>query len=413
MATAGARTFTVSEITERIKGLLEQEFPFVSIQGELSNVRPSSTGHLYFTLKDENAVLSAVMFRGRAASLRFAPVDGMVVRVVGNVSVYAKRGSYQIICETMEPAGVGDILAMLEERKRRLAAEGLFDPDRKKPLPMFPRRIAVVTSPTGAAVRDILNVLARRSTGVHVVILPAPVQGEEAAARIAAQIRRADHYGLGEVLIVGRGGGSLEDLLPFSEEVVVRAIAAARIPVISAVGHEIDVTLSDLVADYRAPTPSAAAEVVTARREDLLNAVMVHRDAIVRAFTGRIERARLLVGRFTPEALVRSLRGVLQPRLLRLDDAKEDLLRAIGDRTTQARHRMDLALRTLEACSPYEVLNRGYALAYGPDGSVLRNAGSVSPGDEIRIRVARGSIEAQTRVVHPEAEQSTGVERKT
>ncbi|MDY7030185.1 MAG: exodeoxyribonuclease VII large subunit, partial [Spirochaetota bacterium] len=223
---AGNRVFKVSEITTHIKELLESSFPAVSIEGELSNFRPASSGHWYFTLKDQDAVIQAVMFKYRSARVRFQPADGLKVIVRGNISVYAKRGNYQIICESMEKAGEGDILAMLEQRKRDLAAEGLFAPERKRPLPFFPRRIAVVTSPTGAAVRDILQVLGRRSSGLDVVILPAPVQGDEAGGKIAAQIRRANMLKLGDILIVGRGGGSLEDLLPFSEEEVVRAIAA-------------------------------------------------------------------------------------------------------------------------------------------------------------------------------------------
>ncbi len=390
-----SRTYTVTEITLRIKTILENEFPIASVQGELSNVRPSSSGHLYFVLKDQEAVISAVMFRNRFSRLRFEPADGMLVKLVGNLSVYGKRGTYQIICESMEPAGVGDILAMLEERKRRLAAEGLFDPDKKKPIPMFPKRVAVVTSPTGAALRDILNVLARRSAGVGVVVVPAPVQGDGAADKIAAQIRRADHYGLGEVVIVGRGGGSLEDLLPFSEEVVVRAIADCNLPVISAVGHEIDTPLSDLAADYRAPTPSAAAEVVTARREDLLTTVGAQRERIVAAFVGRVERARLLVDRFSAEALERAWRVFVQPKYLALDDAKERLLRAMGTKTLALRHRLGLARRTVEACSPFDVLHRGYALVYDTDGEIVRDASRLQTGERIKARFAKGSVAAE------------------
>ena len=390
-----SRTYSVTEITLRIKAILENEFPIVSVQGELSNVRPSSSGHLYFVLKDEETVISAVMFRSRFSRLKFEPADGMLVKLVGNISVYGKRGTYQIICESMEPAGVGDILAMLEERKRRLAAEGLFNPDKKKPLPMFPKRVAVVTSPTGAALRDILNVLARRSAGVGVVVVPAPVQGDGAAERIAAQIRRADHYGLGEVVIVGRGGGSLEDLLPFSEEVVVRAIADCNLPVISAVGHEIDTPLSDLAADYRAPTPSAAAEVVTARREDLLTTIGAQRERIVSNFVGRVERARLLINRFSAEAFERAWRVFVQPKYLALDDAKERVLRAMESKTLALRHRLGLAKRTVEACSPFEVLERGYALVYGADGGIVRDAAALEAGERIETRFAKGSATAQ------------------
>jgi len=293
MAQPALRAFTVTEITELVKQSLERDFYDISVEGEISNFRPSSTGHLYFTLKDENAVISAVMFRGRSFALGFTPADGQRVRAWGNLSVYAKRGSYQIIVERMEKSGEGDILAMLEERKRRLAAEGLFDEARKKLLPLLPERVAVVTSPTGAALRDILTVTKRRNAGVNIVILPCPVQGEEAAERIARQIEVANLHRLADVLIVGRGGGSLEDLLPFSDERVVRAIAASEIPVISAVGHEIDLTLSDLAADVRAPTPSAAAELVSARRDELLERVVERKLQIARGLRRRIEEIKL------------------------------------------------------------------------------------------------------------------------
>ena len=271
--TAQERIYTVGEITSLIKTTLEDGFPWISVQGEISNFRPSSTGHWYFSLKDAEAVISVVMFRGRLDGVRFAPVDGMLVKATGSVSVYARRGNYQLICESLIKAGEGDILAMLEARKQKLAAEGLFDLDRKKPLPLFPATVAVVTSPTGAAIRDILRILRRRNAGIDVVILPTPVQGDGADERIARAIEIANTHRLGDVIIVGRGGGSLEDLMPFSSEVVVRAIAGSRIPVISAVGHETDVTLSDLVADVRAPTPSAAAEIVAASRVELISRV--------------------------------------------------------------------------------------------------------------------------------------------
>ncbi|HUI69131.1 MAG TPA: exodeoxyribonuclease VII large subunit, partial [Spirochaetia bacterium] len=295
--------YTVSEITELIKGTLEDGFPWITVQGEISNFRPSATGHWYFSLKDMNAVLSVVMFQRRQESVRFVPQDGMLVTATGGISVYPRRGNYQLICEFLARAGQGDILAMLEERKRALAAEGLFDASRKRPLPMFPSRVAVVTSPTGAAIRDILRVLRRRSAGIDVVVLPTPVQGEGADARIARAIEIAGRWKLGEVIIVGRGGGSLEDLLPFSSEIVVRAIAASPVPVISAVGHETDVTLSDLAADIRAPTPSAAAEMVSASSAELLARVTGLASSLEDVMNQRLERIKLLLGQFAPENL--------------------------------------------------------------------------------------------------------------
>ncbi len=389
------RKFTVSQITELVKQHIEAEFYDVTIEGEISNFRPSSTGHLYFTLKDENAVISAVMFRNRAISLSFTPADGQKVSVWGNLSVYAKRGTYQIIAERMEKSGEGDILATLEERKRRLASEGLFEESRKRPLPLLPSRVAVVTSPTGAALRDILNVTARRNAGINIVVLPCPVQGEEAAAKIARQIERANMFQLGEVIIVGRGGGSLEDLLPFSDEVVVRAIAASTIPVISAVGHEIDLSLSDLAADLRAPTPSAAAEIVSASRDELLARVRDLRSTMTRELERRIERIRLLLREFTAARLERNFRIMIQPVLLRLDDAKEGLVRSLRDRLVDARHRLELSVKNLESASPIEVLKRGYSVVTdGETGRVLRDARETAAGKGIRVRLHRGGLGA-------------------
>lgn len=393
-------TYSVSELTGLIKSTLEEAFPAVWIEGEISNFRSSGAGHLYFTLKDDAAIISVVMFRGRATRLSFSPEDGQLVRVYGNVSVYARRGNYQIIAESMMLAGVGALLQMLERRKQALAAEGLFSEDRKKPIPLYPTRVAVVTSPTGAAIRDILNVVGRRSSGLNLVILPAPVQGEQAAERIARQIQRANWFDLGEVIIVSRGGGSLEDLLPFSEEIVVRAVAESRIPVISAVGHEIDVALSDLAADYRAPTPSAAAEVVSARREDLLERVVDSRHAMVRAMNDKIERIRLLGRQFTPENLERSYRALVQPVLLRLDDAKEDMLRGMQQRAIDLRTRLDVATSRLESCSPYDVLRRGYAVVRrAGDGGVVRKAKQVSRDEELAVQLAEGSLTAITKEI--------------
>ena len=396
-----SHTYSVSEITNRIKSTLEQAFPSVWIEGEISNFRPSGAGHLYFTLKDEAAVIQIVMFRGRATRLEFRPEDGQLVRVFGTVSVYARRGNYQIIAESMMLAGVGEILKLLERRKQKLAAEGLFDGERKRPIPLYPTRVAVVTSPTGAAIRDILNVVGRRSAGVDLVVLPAPVQGEEAAARIAAQIERANRYDLGEVIIIGRGGGSLEDLLPFSEEVVVRAIASSRLPVISAVGHEIDVALSDLAADLRAPTPSAAAEVVSARRDELLERVQdIHRD-MVRTMHQRIERVRLLARQFTADNLERSYRALVQPILLRLDDAKEGILLGMRDRLQSLRARYDIAHGRLESCSPFDVLRRGYAVVRrAEDEAVVRRAADVTVDEELAVQLAEGDLRVVTKETH-------------
>jgi exodeoxyribonuclease VII large subunit len=296
----------------------------------------------------------------------------------------------------MEIAGTGDILAMLERRKRALAAEGLFAEERKRPIPRFPERVAVVSSPTGAAIRDILNVLGRRAAGLHIVILPAPVQGAEAAPAIARRIEQANRWKLADVLIVGRGGGSLEDLLPFSEECVVRAVAASTIPVISAVGHEIDWALSDFAADLRAPTPSAAAELVSENRGDTLKALRSFTLRLAETIRSRIERSRFLLAPFAPAQLEERFLAILQPRLLRFDDAKEALLDAASDRAAALRRRLELATTSLEAASPYAVLERGFSLVTNDaTGKVLLNAEDVKAGDTLTIRPMKGALKAK------------------
>ena len=388
--------YQVNEITKEIKTILESSFPTVAIEGEISNFRPASSGHWYFTLKDDRSMIQAVMFKYRNSRVRFTPQDGQKVVVQGNIGVYAKRGNYQIICETMEQAGEGAILAMLEERRRKLAAEGLFAEERKRPLPRFPARIAVVTSSTGAALRDILQVLGRRSSGLDVAILPAPVQGEEAAPKIAARIRQAERFGLGDVVILGRGGGSLEDLLPFSEEEVVRAVAACGLPVISAVGHETDTALTDFAADVRAPTPSAAAELVSASREELADRVTRIEEEMHSRLQEKLERAKLLVRPFTPENLERHFRQLIQPSLLRLDDAKEELIRTMSQHVERKRHRVELLKASLEANSPMAILEKGYAVVTrAGEGALLTDAAQVEREEQLDIRLKRGRLAAQ------------------
>jgi exodeoxyribonuclease VII large subunit len=392
---AGEQKFTVSEITDLIRGKLEAAFPSVLVEGEISNCRPAASGHLYFTLKDAGAMIQAVMFRAKQRGLGFEPRDGMLVRARGNISVYPQRGNYQIICEGMELAGTGDILAMLEERKRKLAALGLFDAGRKRPIPRFPETVGVVSSPTGAAVRDVLNILGRRAAGLRVIILPTLVQGNGAAEGIAARIVQANRWKLADVLIVGRGGGALEDLLPFSEESVVRAVAASKIPVISAVGHEIDWALSDFAADLRAPTPSAAAELVSENREALLLRVRETAAELGRIIRARIERTRLLAKPFSPGDLEYRFRGILQPRLLRFDDAKEGLVEGLRDKTAELRRRLELARAGLEAASPLAILERGFSVTINRrTGKTLRRAAEVRTGDPLCIRLREGRIAA-------------------
>lgn len=353
---------SVGALTNLIKNSLETSFSSVSVEGEVSGAKISSSGHLYFSLKDRDALIQAVMFKFRLSGLDFELVDGIKVIARGGVSVYAARGQYQLIVQSMKKAGIGDILAMLEERKQRLSAEGLFDQANKKPLPAYPSRVAVVTSPSGAAIRDIINVLSRRNAGIDVLLLPAPVQGDEAAGIIAARIRQANRLRLADVLIVGRGGGSPEDLLAFSDEEVVRAIAASDIPVISAVGHEIDWALSDFAADLRAPTPSAAAELVAESREILLSEVEQFGGALKSSILARIEYARLSLSAFSPEDVETRFMRILMPIARRSDDARDELSAGMKYRLLKTAHRIELCDSNMELASPEAVLRRGYSI---------------------------------------------------
>ena len=394
---------TVSELTELIRRSLEGGFPQVIVEGELSNYRPSSTGHLYFTLKDASASISAIMFRNRIHSLGFEPKDGMLLKVKGSLSVYAQRGTYSIICEEIERAGEGDILAILEERKRKLSEEGLFDDELKKPIPLYPETVGVISSPTGAALQDIINILKRRAPGVKIIVIPCPVQGADAGQIITKRIQQANHWQLADVLIVGRGGGSLEDLLPFSDETVVRAIAASKIPVISAVGHEIDWALSDYAADLRAPTPSAAAELVSNDWEDTLLSVQEIKNDLFSYINNRIERIRLMSKLFNTEDLEYRFRSILQPRLLRFDDAKDALMNNMKAKSRELRQRLDLALTGLEAASPLLILEKGFSLVMpyknGKTGKPIRRAIDIKEGDELLIRPLEGFIKVKAEEI--------------
>ena len=394
----GEKIYQVSDLTSLIKEILESSFITLTVEGELSNFRPSSTGHWYFTLKDENAMIQGVMFKGKTMGVNFQPSDGQMVKIRGTISVYAKRGTYQIICSSMEKSGEGDILAMLERRKQKLAAMGFFDPDRKKPLPLFPGKVAVVSSPTGAALRDIIQVLERRSPGIDLVIMPAPVQGEGAGDEIAAQIRRVNRYKLGDVIITGRGGGSLEDLLPFSEESVVMAITESKIPVISAVGHEIDISLSDLAADYRAPTPSAAAEVVSSSREELISKVQSLQNEIAEKLIGKTEKIRILLNQFTPENLERNFMQIIQPLFLRLDDAKEDSISILRELILKKKHRIELLKADIESSSPMAILHRGFAVVTDKKtGKLIKSAGTLDSGQLVNIQFAEDKVDAEIK----------------
>ncbi|MBO4640477.1 MAG: exodeoxyribonuclease VII large subunit [Treponema sp.] len=389
------QVFSVSQITSYIKEILESAFSTIVVEGEISNWRPSSSGHVYFTLKDNTAQLKAVMFKGSLYSLKFKPKDGDKVRCTGRLSVYEPQGNYQLIVNRMEATGAGDILAMLEERKKKLAAEGLFEESRKKPLPQFPRTIGVVTSPTGAAIRDILQVSRRRNKNINVIVFPALVQGDTAAATIVKMIEIANFYKLCDILIVGRGGGSLEDLLPFSDEAVVRAVAESEIPVISAVGHEIDWALCDYSADKRAATPSAAAELAVPLLSDLKQDILDYKTELYNQIKQKIENKRLIVRAFDPSALEMRFRNIQQPLLNRFDNAKQGLHDGFLDKIKDLRTKIVTCRTILENASPQTILNRGYSMVCDENGTVIRDSNQVTVGCELVITPSNGVINAQ------------------
>lgn len=390
------KIFSVSEINSLIKDMLEGYFPQLTIEGEISNFRPNSTGHLYFTLKDSSNQISAVMFRGYANYLNFKIQDGMKVQCTGKLTVYGAQGKYQINITKMSVAGEGAILKMIEDRKRKLAAEGLFAQEKKKPLPLFPRTIGIVTSPTGAALRDILQITKRRNKCVSVVVLPAVVQGSDAAETIARQIYTANRAKLCDVLIVGRGGGSLEDLLPFSEEIVVRAIASSEIPVVSAVGHEIDWALSDYAADVRAPTPSAAAELVVPELSAVIQFIQQNSKILYDSAKDRIEKIKLMVKNFDPQNLELQVRSIEQPLLSRFDNAKDALFQNIIQKIRDTRQIIDNCVTVLENASPQTILDRGYSMVRNKDTKkIIRSNSDVKIGAQIEIIPAKGKITAK------------------
>lgn len=387
--------FTVSQINSLLKGVIEESFPLITIEGEISNYRPNSTGHLYFTLKDKTSQISAVMFRFRATSLTFVPKDGMFVRCKGSLSVYEPRGTYSISINSMELAGEGNILLLLEQRKRQFLQEGLFDEQRKKPLPLFPKTVGVVTSSTGAALRDIMQIIRRRNSTTGITIFPAIVQGSDAAPSIASQIKIANKFKMCDVLIVGRGGGSLEDLLPFSEECVVRAVAESEIPVISAVGHEIDWALCDFASDKRAPTPSAAAELCTPVKSEVISYLQNKQSEFYTAIKSRVENLKLLVKQFSPENMENRFRNIEQPLLFRFDSAKEDLLNGMSERLKETRIHIEKMKSILEASNPKLILAKGYSMVRDKTtGKIIRGIEDTSIGSEIEIIPAKGKITA-------------------
>jgi exodeoxyribonuclease VII large subunit len=421
---ATRRILTVSQLTRRIRTTLEEQFCEIWVEGELSNCRVWNTGHLYFTLKDANAQVRGVMFRSSLARLRFKPEDGLRVVARGRVSVYDPKGEYQLVCEHLAPEGLGARQLAFDQLKQRLAAGGLFDPARKRPLPALPRKIGVVTSLDGAAVRDIIQVLRRRYANAHIVIRPARVQGEGAAMDLKRAITAIGKVRGVDVVIIGRGGGSIEDLWAFNEEVVAYAIAGCPVPTISAVGHETDFTIADFVADVRAPTPSAAAEMVVSRKDDFcaridrlthrlgasMRSQLATRDRQAAELTHdlrRTIRARLSSG----ERSYRSLRLTLETFDLRrrfaavrtrLVSADAGLSSALRRRTHGYDARLGRAAARLDSLSPLAVLGRGYAVCWNHDRTrIIRDAATVTPGEAVRVTLERGELDCE--VIEPRA----------
>ena len=387
------KVYSISEITNKVKDILEKNVGYVVLEGEVSNYKAQTSGHLYFTLKDDNAAISAVMFKMRASGLKFALKDGLTVKASGQISVYQKRGVYQVVIDKMELSGEGDILRMLELRKQKLDSEGLFDPKRKRKLPFLPEKVAIITSPTGAAVQDIINVCTRRNPRLQLNILPAVVQGEEAAPSLIKQLKIANLHNLGDVIIIGRGGGSIEDLLPFSDEGVVREIASSNIPVISSVGHEIDWALSDYASDVRAPTPSAAAELVTPLLSDVVEELSKAYEGLINSINTRIEKLKLLCSSFSGERLELMFRRIEQPFLMRFDDAKEALLQNMKERILETKRYHELLQERLKGVSPKDILKRGFSIVTNDKGKVVTSSKNVKKCEKLNVMTYNGSFD--------------------
>lgn len=387
--------FSVTEVNELVKLLLDNE-PMLSgicVRGEISNYKMYPSGHHYFSLKDPTGAIRCVMFKGQALRLRFRPENGMKVLVTGRVSVFPRDGAYQLYCDTMTPEGAGDLALAFEQLKEQLYKEGLFDEAHKKPLPQFPERIAVVTSSAGAAVHDMIRILRRRYPLAKVILLPVRVQGAEAPPEIAGGIRYADKWKIGDVIITGRGGGSMEDLWAFNDERVARAIYDSEIPVISAVGHEPDVAISDFVADRRASTPSNAAEIAVPDMAELLRALQGSRERMAQSLLHGLHRQEERLADFEKKRVLTDPTAFLADRRLYLDHVVHRLAAAERDCVAGENRRFAAAAAALDALSPLKVLARGYAVAQNGEGTVLKSAADVAVGEHIRVRLAQGSLQ--------------------
>lgn len=389
----GREALTVSELNARIKGLIESDpaLGSVCVRGELSNYKIYPSGHHYFTLKDAESSLRCVMFRSAASKLRFRPESGMGVTVCGRVSVYPRDGAYQLYCEELIPEGAGYLQLAYEQLKERLRREGLFDPAHKKPIPRYPERIAVITSSAGAAVHDIIRVLRKRWPVAKVLLLPVRVQGVEAPPEIVGAIRYANRHRLADLIITGRGGGSIEDLWAFNDERVARAIYESELPVISAVGHEPDVTIADFVADLRAATPSNAAELAVPDMSELREALSAARARLDQAVNRRLSERRKGLEELASRRVMQSPTGFIDQRRLELDSIRLRLDAAATARLGRERQEFSRLAAKLDALSPLKVLGRGYSIALDAGGRAVKDAGRLSPGERLELRFSKGS----------------------
>ena len=395
---------SVTELNERVKGLLELDpmLADVCVRGELSNYKIYPSGHHYFTLKDSESSLRCVMFRAQAAKLRFRPESGMGVTAFGRVAVYPRDGAYQLYCASLMPEGMGDLQVAYEQLKAKLAAEGLFDAAHKKPLPPFPEKIAIVTSSAGAAIHDMIRILGRRWPLTKVLLLPVRVQGAEAPAEIAGAIRYANVFHVADLIITGRGGGSIEDLWAFNDERVARAIYASELPVISAVGHEPDVTIADYVADRRASTPSNAAEIAVPDQNEMRETLLSYGLRADQSERKRLEALRERLRAYESKRVLTDPAASLDNRRQDLDHRQQRLLHA-QERILAAKRERFVALgSSLDAMSPLRVLSRGYTVATDERGALLRSASALSPGEQIHLRFADGAADCRVEGVNKE-----------
>ncbi|MBX7218361.1 MAG: exodeoxyribonuclease VII large subunit [Blastocatellia bacterium] len=389
------RILTVSELTGQIRRRLEGEFSNLTVEGELSNFVRHSSGHWYFTLKDDKAQIRAACFRNANQKIRFRPADGLKVYARGKISVYEPRGDFQLIVDRLEPVGIGELQLAFEQLKTRLEQEGLFAPARKRPIPLLPKAVGIVTSPTGAAIRDILRVLGRRNNRVNVVLYPAAVEGDPAPAEIAAGIKYFNEHRVEipvEVLIVGRGGGSAESLWAFNDERVARAIFHSELPVISAVGHEVDFTIADFVADLRAPTPSAAAEIVSARHDELVTRIERLSAGLERTMRYQLLAARSQVQELTRSDAFADVRARVRNHQQQTDELALRAEQALTARFEKNMRRFEQAVGKLDALSPLRVLQRGYAVAFDAKGETVRTVTAVTAGAALRVRLVDGEL---------------------